>query len=101
MKKVNLIFNITFICSLIVIIGCMGSMERKAAIQYFLQLYEQGRYNEAIKCLNTEIKEDPDDSVLLTIRGTCYEALGEYSTAVKDYSKAIVKYDSSFTVSNF
>lgn len=46
-------------------------------------------YNEAIKCFNILLKNDPLDYEIYSLRGRAYHGLELYDKAKKDYQKAI------------
>ncbi len=46
-------------------------------------------YNEAIKCFNILLKNDPLDYEVYTLRGRAYHGLELYDKAKKDYQKSI------------
>ncbi|MEO8232425.1 MAG: tetratricopeptide repeat protein, partial [Ignavibacteriota bacterium] len=53
-----------------------------------LQLFNSGRYGEAIDILNKYVSADPNSADGFNLRGVCYEKRGNYEYAVYDYRTA-------------
>ncbi len=53
------------------------------------QLYNDGKFKEAIAVLDAYLKEHPQDATALVDRGDDYEALDNQQTAIADYTAAI------------
>ena len=48
------------------------------------------RLNDAIVDYSTYLKQKPDDDIILTNRGVCYQKLGKKQLAISDWTKASV-----------
>ncbi|MGH9857375.1 MAG: tetratricopeptide repeat protein, partial [Acidobacteriota bacterium] len=53
------------------------------------QLFEDGKYEEAIAHLDQIIEQDPDSKNAYLLRGTSYDYIGQYDRALEDYNRAI------------
>ena len=66
----------------------------RAAAEVAIRLYQDGKYEDAIKYLD---KADLDDEVaaagVYTLKGDCYVNLDQFDKALSSYSKAISKAD--------
>jgi len=63
-------------------------------------LYNDGRYPEAIALLNEIIKVVPENSTAYYYRGLVYDGQKKYAQAIKDYENAL-KYSPDFTLSYY
>ena len=64
------------------------------------RLYEQGKYNEAVKLCNEVIALDPNYDKAYYIRGIAYDDLNDSDRAIADYTKAIAL-DPNFAVAYY
>jgi tetratricopeptide (TPR) repeat protein len=55
------------------------------AMDFAKTAFEQGLYQEAIKPLNSVLKNEPKYTVAMEYLGRCYEGLGQLSTSLKYY----------------
>ena len=58
-------------------------------ISSITELFARGELKDALEHTNALIKNYPDDSLLLNIRGACYAGMGQLDYAIRDYHKAI------------
>lgn len=54
-----------------------------------IELYEQGKYQEAIKCFDKAIKINPDNASACVNKGVALKNLDKYQEAIKCFDQAI------------
>ena len=59
-------------------------------INSVLELFTNGKLQEALDALDLLSKDYPDDALLFNIRGACYAGLGQKDAAVESYKKAVL-----------
>ena len=58
-------------------------------INSVLELFTNGKLQEALDALDVLSIDYPDNSLLFNIRGACYAGLGQLEIAVKNYERAL------------
>jgi tetratricopeptide (TPR) repeat protein len=53
------------------------------------QLFDDGKYEEAIAHLDRIIEQEPESKNAYLLRGTSYDYIGQYESALEDYTRAI------------
>lgn len=66
----------------------LGACDSKSS-QQGDQLFQQGKYEEAVSQYTQYIEYNPDDIKSIYNRGRAYEELGEYEKSLADYEKAL------------
>jgi tetratricopeptide (TPR) repeat protein len=68
------------------------NLKSKQYIQYFAgrgySYVKTNKYDEAISDYSIYLKENPDDSTVLTNRGVCYQKKGSIELAIADWKRA-------------
>ena len=70
-------------------VSYQGIASEEAIADKGLALYNQGRYDEAIKAYNEAIRLDPEDAEAWFGKGSALDSLGKYDEAIKAYDEAI------------
>ena len=61
----------------------------QALIDSVIELYSNGKIQEALDSVEALIKDYPNEAILYNISGACYASLGQLDTAVKRYEKSL------------
>ncbi|XOV95245.1 MAG: tetratricopeptide repeat protein [Bacteroidota bacterium] len=77
-------FRILSILNFIFLVGCSAGESHKAD-----QLFNQGKYDEAIVAYSHFMEENPRDVSALYNRGRAYEELSNFEKAEEDFKKVI------------
>ncbi len=63
--------------------------ELKARIQKLVNQYNFGNYKLVIQEVNILLKKLPNNSFLLNLLGSCYQKLGDFDTAIKNFLQVL------------
>ncbi len=90
-KLLVIVLAVGFIFPIIGFSGCSPSAQSQAAIynNQGCDLYDEGRYDEAIAEYTKAIELDQNDARYYCNRGIAYNQKGQYDLAIADYNKAI------------
>ncbi len=68
----------------------MNQIEQlKTKIQKLVNQYNFGNYKLVIQEVNVLLKKLPNNSFLLNLLGSCYQKLGDFDTAIKNFSQVL------------
>jgi len=80
MKYLSILFLLTI---------CLVSCQEKDELEKANQLYNAGKYEQAIKAYSEHLEMKPAHEIATYNRGRAYEELGQYENAVNDFLKVI------------
>ena len=63
--------------------------ELKNKIQKLVNQYNLGNYKLVIQEVNILLKKLPNNSFLLNLLGSCYQKLGDFDTAIKNFLQVL------------
>ena len=63
--------------------------ELKHRIQKLVNQYNFGNYKLVIQEVNILLKKLPNNSFLLNLLGSCYQKLGDFDTAIKNFLQVL------------
>jgi tetratricopeptide (TPR) repeat protein len=92
MKKVSRYFLLLFSPLLALIILCLPAGANAAdglLVKRAINLWNAGKYDEALQQLNNAIAENPDDAQAYEQRGNIHAFLNNFKRAIDDYDTAI------------
>ncbi|MBR6163562.1 tetratricopeptide repeat protein [bacterium] len=82
------------------LVAYIDSVSAVGKLDSAYNLYNEGKYPEAVALLNEIIKAVPDNATAYYYRGLVYDAQTKYAQAIKDYESAL-KYSPDFTLSYY
>ncbi len=82
------------------LIAYIDSVSAVGKLDSAYNLYNEGKYPEALALLNEIIKAVPDNATAYYYRGLVYDAQTKYAQAIKDYESAL-QYSPDFTLSYY
>lgn len=65
------------------------SPTQEQTYEHAKELFEEGKYEEAIDQLDQAIEQDPNAKKAYVLRGASYDSIGQYDQAIADYTRAI------------
>ena len=76
--------NLTLVSVLFVVVSCQSDVSTSGD-----ELFERGKYEEAVKAYSDNLSIDPDNINTIYNRGRAYEELGDSKMAMADFMKII------------
>jgi tetratricopeptide (TPR) repeat protein len=93
-RLLTIVLAVVLILPLVLLSGCDGSDELNRG----WNLYQAGKYEEAIAQFNKALELDPNQTSSIAIRGRCYVKLNQYDRAIADLNTAIARnYDLAYS----